>query len=78
MKRRRGDRVGAAPVDEQWEVRFASNEAAKGWADLVRQARGNVIKAYEAMRDNPTPNPPTARQHRLRYVLATRTHDGQE
>jgi hypothetical protein len=73
---KRGDRVAPPPRQGEYEVRFATNDAAKGWEELCRQAAGNARLAFEAIRDRPCPSPATDRQHRLRYDLAYGAHGG--
>lgn len=71
MSPKRRDRVAPPPRRDEWEIRFATNEAAKGWENLCRQSPGNTRDAYELMRISPRP-PQDSRHHRLRYDLATR------
>jgi hypothetical protein len=52
-------------------VRFAQNDAAKGWEELCRQAPGNSLAAWNVIRRNPAPPVPSPRHQRLRYQLAT-------
>ena len=68
---KKSDRVAPPAQPGRWLLKFGSNEAAKGWEDLVQQAAGNLRTAYEAIRTEPTPFPPTGRQHRLRGDLGT-------
>jgi hypothetical protein len=58
-------------------MRFATNDAAKGWEDLCRQAPGNTRTAFDAIRANPCPAPSTERHHRLKHDLAWGMHGGQ-
>jgi hypothetical protein len=74
---KRNDRVAPPPRPGEWEIRYATSEAAKGWEDLCRQAPGNTRDAYDVMRTNPRP-PQDGRHHRLRHDLATRKFGGQE
>lgn len=76
MSPKRGDRAAPPPRADEYDLRFANNEAAKGWEELCRQAPGSARSAFEAIRAQPCPAPATARQHRLRYELATGRHDG--
>jgi hypothetical protein len=62
---KRNDRVAPPPRPGEWEVRYLTTEAAKGW------------EAYEVLRTNPRP-PEDSRHHRLRYDLATRKVGAQE
>jgi hypothetical protein len=63
---KKGDRVAPPAEPGHWLLKFASNAAAKGWEELNQQAPGNLWNAYEAIRTNPQPFPPTDRQHRLK------------
>jgi len=73
---KRKDHVAPPSVNDEWHVRFGTTDAAKGWDELCRQARGNTRGAFEAMRSNPRPNP-TDRHHRLRGDLGKRTVEGE-
>ena len=70
MSPRRGDPVPPPVGPGEWELVFGSNDAAKGWGDLVAHASGNMIDAWKLMRTNPSPMARTARHHRLRGNLA--------
>jgi hypothetical protein len=72
MTAKKGDRAAPPAGPEEWEVRFADNEAAKGWEELCRQAPGNTSKAWLVMRNSPEPPSYTRRHHRLRDRLATK------
>jgi hypothetical protein len=76
MSPKRGDRVAPPAVRGEYVIKFATNDAVKGWEELCRQAAANTRGAYEAMRDNPCPKPETERQHRLKRDLAWAVHDG--
>lgn len=77
MSPKRKDRAAPPPVRDEWDVRFGTNEAAKGWDELCRQAATNKRLAFELMRSNP--RPPEDRRHtRLRGDLAKRSFDGRE
>lgn len=78
MSPKRGDRVAAPPGQEEWEIRFKENDAAKGWEELCRQTPGNTRVAWLAMRTNPVPRAKSARHGRLKAELATRTWKGRE
>jgi hypothetical protein len=71
MSPRRGERAAPPPGRDQWDVRFASNDAAKGWEELCRRAPGTMNAAWQTMRANPIPRVATDRHHRLKYSLAT-------
>ena len=77
MSPKRRDRVAPPPRSDEYDLRFANNEAAKGWTDLCNQAAANARAAYEAIRAHPCPMPMTGRHHRLKHTLGTGTHNGQ-
>lgn len=76
MSPKRGDRVAPPAVGDEWEVRFATSEAAKGWEDLCRQAPENTAKAWHEMRTCPAPYAQTPRHERLKGAFASGTHGG--
>jgi hypothetical protein len=59
-----------------WDFRFLTNEAARGWEELCRQAPANLRRAYEAIVHEPAPTAWSRRHHRLEHALATREHKG--
>ncbi|KQX58001.1 MULTISPECIES: hypothetical protein [unclassified Streptomyces] len=71
MTPKRGDDVAPPPVGEEWRLRFATNEAAKGWGELAAEAPGNTRRCFEALRRDPLRQDDPDRQHRLRGRLAT-------
>lgn len=75
MSPKRKEPVAPPPARDEWDVRYGTNEAVKGWESLCQQAPENTRKAWEAMRANPCPAP-TARQHRLKGSLSEGTHEG--
>ena len=77
MSAKRGDRAAPPPRPGGYALRFATNDAAKGWEDLVRQAPGNTRTAYDTIEATPCPAPPTSRQHQLKGSLSTGQHAGQ-
>jgi len=78
MSPKRGDRVAAPPVGEEWDIRFTDSDSARGWADLCRQVPANTREAFEAIRTNPRPFPHAERQHRLHGDHAVREFRGRE
>lgn len=75
MSPKRGDRVAPPPGPGEWEVRFGTTEAAKGWSALGEVAAGNVLAAWAVMRSNPRP-PIDSRHTPLKHELATRHING--
>ncbi|MBO0802848.1 MAG: hypothetical protein J2P25_07205 [Nocardiopsaceae bacterium] len=71
MSPKRGDRAAPPPGPEEWEIRFHTNDAAKGWEELCRQAPGNTRAAWTTMRTNPAPRVASPRHQRLHGSLAT-------
>ena len=49
MSPKRKDRVAPPAVKDEWDLRFGTNEAAKGWEELCRQAATNTRAAYDIM-----------------------------
>lgn len=78
MTAKRGDRAAPPPVGDEYDVRFARNEAAAGWEHLARHAPGNLRRAYDAIRANPRSRTAPDRQHRLKGGLGTATWKGEE
>ncbi|MEU2076844.1 hypothetical protein [Streptomyces sp. NPDC013489] len=76
MTPKRGDDVAPPPVGEEWLLRFATNEAAKGWGELGAEAPGNTRRCFEALRRDPLRQDDPDRQHQLRGRLATRVLGG--
>ena len=59
------------PGPGDWDIRFRNNDAARGWEELCRQAPGNALAAWSAMRRSPTPPTDSKRQHRLHREMGT-------
>ncbi|MDQ0775291.1 hypothetical protein QF026_003757 [Streptomyces aurantiacus] len=78
MSPKRGDDVAPPPVGPEWRVRFATNEAAKGWGELGAEAPGTTRRCFEALRSDPVSRADPDRQHRLRGRLAAGHLGGRE
>ncbi|MFF2192006.1 hypothetical protein [Streptomyces sp. NPDC058157] len=76
MTPKRGDEVAPPPVADEWGLRFATNEAAKGRGELAAEAPGNTRRCFEALRGDPQAQSDPDRQHRLRGRLAERILGG--
>jgi hypothetical protein len=76
MSPKRGDRVAPPPGNGEWDVRFATNDAIKGWQALEAEARENLRVAWHIMRTDPGPGSgkPTPRHSQLKGGLATGCH----
>jgi len=68
---KRGDRVAPPPGEGQWDLRFANNDAAKGWEDMARQFPANARRAWHVLCTNPGLPINPARQHKLRAEFAS-------
>ncbi|HEX3812227.1 MAG TPA: hypothetical protein VHX59_05230 [Mycobacteriales bacterium] len=77
MSPKRGDRVAPPAAQDEWELRFATTEAAKGWDQLCQQAASNTRQAWIELRSEPGPTPGATRHHRLKGELASSTHAGE-
>lgn len=75
MSPKRLDRVAPPPVQGEWDIRFGTTEAAKGWSGLCSHAGEKTREAYELMRVNPRP-PQDDSHYQLRGSLATRDLQG--
>jgi hypothetical protein len=73
---KRGDRAAPPPVEGEYDLRFASSEAADGWEQLARHAAGNLRRAYDRIRADPRGGDRPERQHRLKGSLGTGTFKG--
>jgi hypothetical protein len=73
---KRGDAVPPPSIGDEWHLRFATSEAAKGWIDLCAEAPSNTRRCFEALRENPVSQQDSGRQHRLRGRLAIGTLGG--
>jgi hypothetical protein len=73
---KRGDRVAPPAGIGEWELRFATSEAAKGWEVFCQQAAANTVAAWHELRTRPERPVPTSRHHRLKGHLAAAAHRG--
>jgi hypothetical protein len=49
MSPRRGERAAPPPVEGEYDLRFASSQAADGWEEIGRQVGGNLRRAFDAI-----------------------------
>lgn len=66
MKLHRGDGV---PRPNPWRVVVHSSNAARGGAELLAQAPGNLDRAWVDITSDPRSMANPSRQHRLKYEL---------
>lgn len=75
---KRGERAARPRGDaSEWEVRFSTSDAAKGWEDLCAQASDNVAVFYDAVVADPRSVVNPRRQGRLKGSLATASVRGE-
>jgi hypothetical protein len=74
---KRGDHVSPPTVEGEWDIRYGTTEAAKGWEELRRAAGGNARRAWELTRTAPGQDP-GPRHDQLKGRLATAAHSGRE
>lgn len=77
MSPKRGDRAAPPPLPTEYDLRFASTEAANGWELLGRHASGNLRRAFDRIRSAPRAADKPDRQHRLKGQLGTAIFKGQ-
>jgi hypothetical protein len=75
---KRGDRASVPPPDDEWDVRFGTGEAARGWEELCRLALANTRRCLDMLRSDPRSRSNHDRQHPLRGDLATHRHNGRD
>ncbi|PPJ30138.1 hypothetical protein C5E45_11065 [Nocardia nova] len=71
MSPKRLDRAAPPAVAGEFEVRFATSDAAQGWDELAQQAPTGLRRAFEAIRANPRARTNPDRHHRLKGTLKT-------
>ncbi|WP_028661886.1 hypothetical protein [Saccharomonospora saliphila] len=78
MSPKRGDEVAPPPSGDEWKIRYGDKQAIDGWRELHAAAPGNLRKAWELMRHCPGSEASMSplRHHRLKFDLATGTHNG--
>jgi hypothetical protein len=74
---RRGDRAAPPPAEGEYDLRFASNQAADGWEQLGHQAGGNLRRAFDTIRAGPRSRSAPERHHRLKGGLGTAVWKGE-
>ncbi|MCU1641836.1 MAG: hypothetical protein JWN03_2111 [Nocardia sp.] len=76
MSPKRGDRAAPPALHTEFEIRFATSEAATGWEQLAQQAPSNLRRAFEAMRADPRDGTNPDRHHRLKGSLGSANWKG--
>ncbi len=77
MSPRRGGRAAPPPMGGEYDLRFASSQAAEGREQLARQAGGNLRRAFDAIRADPRSRSSPERHHRLKGSLGMATWKGE-
>ncbi|MFF1709279.1 hypothetical protein [Streptomyces sp. NPDC058268] len=80
MTPKRGDSVAPPAIGTEYDVRYVTNDAIKGWKDLCTQEPGNTNWAWTQMRQNPgcCNEGPTSRHFQLKRELATGLYANRE
>ncbi len=77
MSPRRGERAAPPPIGGEYDLRFASNQAAEGWEQLGHQAGGKPRRAFDAIRADPRSRSAPERHHRLKGSLGAAAWKGE-
>ena len=77
MSPRRGERAAPPPSEEEYDLRFTSNQAADGWETLSRHAGANLRRAFDIIRADPRSRSSPERHHRLKGSLGTAIWKGE-
>jgi len=76
---KRGERVASPPRQGDWELRFATGDAATGWEELCAQAPGPTRDCYDALTRAPRDrSAASSRVHQLKGELGTREMKGKQ
>lgn len=70
----RGDSVGRPRKRAEYELRFATGQAQKGWTDLLATTRNAVVDAWDFLTG--TPLAPSESNHPMKGELSTVVRDG--
>lgn len=70
----KGELVPRPPKKIEYEIRFATTHARKGWQDLAATIRNPLADAWDFLTRTPLANVPT--NYPLRGSLGTVTRDG--
>ncbi|MET9486063.1 hypothetical protein [Nocardia sp. NPDC006630] len=76
MSPKRGDRAAPPPLHTEFEIRFATTEAATGWDQLAQQAPANLRRAFDTIRADPRDATNPDRHHRLKGSLGSANWKG--
>ncbi|GAA1986461.1 hypothetical protein GCM10009799_09940 [Nocardiopsis rhodophaea] len=78
MSPKRGDRVTVPPPSDEWDVRFGTSDAVRGWEELCRLALANTRRCFDTVRTDPRSQAQPERQHRLRGRRGTGRWKGRD
>lgn len=76
MSPKLGERAAPPPPVAGWDVRYGTNDAAKGWEELCRHAPRNMRRAWDEITSEPVPGPASSRHHQLRTPYSHRAFKG--
>lgn len=77
MSTRRGERAAPPPIGDEFDLRFASSQAAAGWEELGRHAGPSLRRAFDTIRATPRSRSSPERHHRLKGSLGTANWKGE-
>lgn len=75
MSPKRNERVAPPPIGDEWDVRFGTSEAARGWGELCAASPDRTRAAFDLLRVNPRP-PQDGSHYQLRGSLSTHDRAG--
>ncbi len=73
---KRGGAAFRPPKTNEWRIRLATSEAAKGWNELSRQVPGQVASLHDRLTYDPRHVDNPQRQGRLKGTIGTVTANG--
>lgn len=73
---KRKDRVAPPPVGDEWDVKYLTTEAVRGWEELCRLAPGPTKECWNVLRTSPDKSVNTSRHHPLKGTLREKVVGG--
>lgn len=63
---KRKDRVAPPPAGDEWDVKYLTTEAVRGWEELCRLSPGPTKECWNVLRTSPDKSKNTSRHHPLK------------
>ena len=73
---KRRERVAPPPLPGGWDLRYATNDAVKGWTQICAAAPANARTAWDKITRDPRRR--SSRQHPLKGSLGVRSVNGRK